>query len=69
MLICSIRRLFLLKCIKKCKEGYDIVEVKTSPAMIVHWAMQYAGRVEIMDSDIRKRIREEIKSIADKYKE
>lgn len=37
--------------------------------MIVHWAMQYAGRVEIMNSDIRKRIREEIKSVADKYKE
>lgn len=54
---------------KKCEEGYDIVEVKTSPAMIVHWAMQYAGRVEIMNSDIRKRIREEIKSVADKYKE
>lgn len=54
---------------KKCEEGYNIVEVKTSPAMIVHWAMQYAERVEIMNSDIRKRIREEIKSIAEKYKE
>ena len=26
MLICSIRRLFLLKCIKKWKEGYEVVE-------------------------------------------
>lgn len=35
---------------------YDIVKVRTSPSMIVHWAMQYGGRVEIMDEEIREKI-------------
>jgi hypothetical protein len=47
--------------------GYDIVRVKTSPTMIVHWAMQYAGKVEIMDEEIREKIREEIEKIGKKY--
>lgn len=50
------------------EEGYDIVKVRTSPNMIIHWAMQYAGAVEIMDEDIREKIREEIDSIGRKYK-
>jgi hypothetical protein len=47
--------------------GYDLVRVKTSPAMIVHWAMQYAGKVEIMDEEIREKIRGEIENARRKY--
>jgi RNA polymerase sigma factor (sigma-70 family) len=47
--------------------GYDIVRVNTSPTMIVHWAMQYAGKVEIMDEEVREKIREEIEKIVKKY--
>jgi hypothetical protein len=36
--------------------------------MIVHWAMQYAGKVEIMDEEIRGKIREEIEKLGEKYK-
>ncbi|MCR5521537.1 MAG: hypothetical protein K6F44_06465, partial [Lachnospiraceae bacterium] len=32
---------------------YDIVKVRTSPSMIVHWAMQYGGKVEIMDDRMK----------------
>ena len=39
---------------------YDIVKVRTSPSMIVHWAMQYGGRVEIMDEEVRDIIRKGI---------
>jgi hypothetical protein len=35
--------------------------------MIVHWAMQYAGRVEIMDEEVREKIREEIENARKKY--
>ena len=42
---------------------YDIVKVRTSPAMIVHWAMQYGSRVEILNEEIRKRIKIEIKKM------
>lgn len=50
-----------------CKVQYDTVKVKTSPSMIVHWAMQYAGAVEILDEEIRERIRDEIKKMQKKY--
>ena len=50
-----------------CKVQYDIVKVRTSPFMIVHWAMQYAGAVEILDEEIRERIRDEIKIMQKKY--
>lgn len=49
------------------EKTYDIVEVKTSPYMIVHWAMQYGTAVEILDEEIREKIREEICSIRRKY--
>lgn len=39
---------------------YDIVKVRTSASMIVHWAMQYGTKVEIMDEDIRKQIDDSI---------
>ncbi|MCR5329102.1 MAG: WYL domain-containing protein [Saccharofermentans sp.] len=50
-----------------CEEGYDIIIVKTSPSMIVHWALQYSSKVEIMDEDIRLEIRKEIKKLGEKY--
>lgn len=50
-----------------CEEGFDYVDVVTSPAMLVHWAMQYAGVVEIMDEEIREKIRDEIKKLEEKY--
>ena len=46
---------------------YDTVKVRTSPSMIVHWAMQYAGAVEILDEEIRKRIWDEIAKLKKKY--
>lgn len=52
-----------------CKVQYDTVKVRTSPSMIVHWAMQYAGAVEILDEEIRERIRDEIKKMQKKYEE
>lgn len=42
---------------------YDIVRVRTSPTMVVHWAMQYGSRVEIMDEEIRKSICNGIKEL------
>ncbi|MGN0424966.1 MAG: WYL domain-containing protein [Acetatifactor sp.] len=50
-----------------CEEGYDIVKVRTSPFMIVHWAMQYGSSVEIMDEEIREKIREEVRCMAERY--
>ena len=43
------------------------MDIVTSPAMLVHWAMQYAGVVEIMDEEIREKIRDEIKKLEEKY--
>ena len=45
------------------KVNYDIVVVKTSPYMIVHWAMQYGTAVEVLDEEIREKIREELKEM------
>jgi hypothetical protein len=47
--------------------GYDIVRVKTSPSMLVHWAMQYGTSVEIMDKKIRESIRNEIRALEEMY--
>ena len=52
----------------KCEEGYEVVDVVTSPNMIVHWAMQYADYCEILDEEVREKIREEIKVLEKKYK-
>ena len=41
--------------------------MKTSPSMIVHWAMQYGTAVEIIDENIRERIMNEIRKIAEMY--
>ena len=51
----------------KCEEGYEVVDVVTSPTMIVHWALQYADFCEIMDEEVRERIREEIKKLTKEY--
>ena len=51
----------------KCEEGYEVVDVVTSPTMLVHWAMQYADFCEILDKDVREKIREEIKKMEGKY--
>ena len=48
---------------------YDIVKVRTSPTMIVHWAMQYGGRVEILDEEIREKIRNELRILGGNYNE
>ena len=50
-----------------CEDGYDVVKVRTSQAMIVHWAMQYGEAVEIMDEEIREKIRKEIRNLQKKY--
>lgn len=50
-----------------CEDGYDVVKVRTSPSMIVHWAMQYGAAVEIMDEEIRGKIREEIGNLLKRY--
>ena len=46
---------------------YDIVKVRTSPSMIVHWAMQYGSRVEIMDEEIREKIQIEAENVRKRY--
>ncbi len=50
-----------------CGDGYDIVKVRTSPFMIVRWALQYGDAVEIMDEEIQEKIREELNSMGEKY--
>jgi len=46
---------------------YDIVKVRTSPSMIVHWAMQYGSKVEIMDEEIREKLKTEISKLGGLY--
>lgn len=50
-----------------CEDGYDIVKVRTSPSMIVHWAMQYGTAVEVMDDRIREEIRGEVSRMEEMY--
>ncbi|MCR5236885.1 MAG: WYL domain-containing protein, partial [Lachnospiraceae bacterium] len=49
------------------EKTYDIVTVKTSPYMIVHWAMQYGTVVEILDEEIREQIKKEMEGMIIKY--
>ena len=51
----------------KCEEGYEVVDVVTSPDMLVHWAMQYSDFCEILDETVREKIREEIRKMGEKY--
>ena len=51
----------------KCAAGYEVVDVVTSPTMLVHWAMQYADFCEILDEEVREKIRDEMKALRRKY--
>lgn len=55
------------KTVKECEEGYDIVLVKCSPFMMVHWAMQYGDAVEVMDKELREQIRAEAERMVERY--
>lgn len=56
------------KSFKKCEdEGWDYVNITTSPKMIVYWAMQYSDIVEVMDKEVREKIKEEAARLAGKY--
>lgn len=52
---------------QKAEEGFHIVKVKTSPSMVVYLAMQYFDRIEIMDPEIREKIREAAIRIGERY--
>ncbi|MCR4788917.1 MAG: WYL domain-containing protein [Lachnospiraceae bacterium] len=50
------------------EEGYEVVDVRTSPSMLAHWAMQYSDFCEILDDEVREDIRKEMKKLERKYK-
>ena len=50
-----------------CDDGYDIAVVTTSTEMLVYWALQYADDVEILDEEVRDKIRGKIKVLQEKY--
>lgn len=52
---------------KKCEDGYEVVDVVTSPAMLVHWAMQYADFCEVLDKGVREKINRAISRVGEKY--
>ena len=53
---------------KACEEGYDIAVVKTSPSMMVHWAMQYGTRVEVLEPEsLRKALADAVRAMNEKY--
>lgn len=46
----------------------DIVKVRCSPEAMVHWALQYSDRVEVLEpTDLRKRIADEVQCLGEKY--
>ncbi|MCR5589900.1 MAG: WYL domain-containing protein, partial [Lachnospiraceae bacterium] len=53
---------------KKCEEGYEVVDVVTSPTMLAHWAMQYADFCEVLDKGVREKICMTIARVNKKYK-
>lgn len=53
---------------KKCEKGYEVVDVVTSPKMIVHWAMQYSDFCEVLDKSVREKIYAEVKRLKAVYK-
>ncbi len=55
------------KVLEQSRDGIDKVSVLTSPSMMVPWALQYAGTVEILDEDIREKIKEKISVLEKKY--
>ena len=50
-----------------CDDGFKIVEIKTSPAMMVPFALQYSDRIEVLNEDIREDIAEKIRLLERKY--
>ena len=57
----------VLRTPKGADPEYILVSVKADPNMIVHWAMQYSGLVEVMDEEVRGLIREELEKMREKY--
>lgn len=54
---------------ENCEDGYEIIIVKNSPYMMAFWALQYGEQVEILNEDVRERVREILKNLNEKYKE
>jgi hypothetical protein len=52
---------------KGADPDYIFASVKADPKMIVHWAMQYSGLVEVMDEEVRALIKEELERMREKY--
>ncbi len=52
----------------RCEEGFEVVDVVTSPTMLVHWAMQYADFCEVLDRGVREKIREEVAALSARYR-
>lgn len=50
-------------------DAYVIVKVVTSPVMMVHWAMQYGSKVEVLDEKVREGIKLELKKMGEIYGE
>ena len=44
-----------------------VATIKADPSMLVHWAMQYAGVVEVLDDEVREMIRKELEMMREKY--
>ncbi|MBR5357911.1 MAG: WYL domain-containing protein [Clostridiales bacterium] len=57
----------LLSSRKESAPDHITVTVKADPKMLVHWAMQYAGLVEVLDDEVRELIREELEMLGNKY--
>ncbi len=46
----------------------DIVEVETSPYGMVHWALQYSDRVEVLEpAAVREEVARKVRALAEKY--
>ena len=50
-----------------CEDGYEVVSIVTSPNMLVHWAMQYADKVEVLDDGVRGEIRKKLEQMRKTY--
>lgn len=57
----------VLRSPKGSDPDHVYVSVKADPKMIVHWAMQYSGLVEVMDEEVRDLIKEELERMRKKY--
>ena len=52
---------------KASSPDHIIISVKADPHMLVHWAMQYAGLVEVLDEEVRALIKSELDMMRKKY--